>query len=757
MIALLIFLLFFLFLLLIVGTIVLIVLISKVNRLSERLECLETIPSPPRKPISSPSAPAARPQAGEREMPPVVGPTPVPPPPKRQTSPLQRETPKKKEHPWLKEGWEWFIGGRLLNRIGALALILGFGFFLKYAFDRNWITESVRVWTGGALGIGLVLLGGRFRRKGMTVFAQGLVGAGLAIDYLAVYASFNFYHLIPQPAALFLMSLVTALAFQQSLRHDSIAVSLLGWAGGFLTPFLLSTGEVNEVGLLSYMALLTAGLLLVSLKKEKWVPLPPLTLIGTYFIWLSVREISENTLLLFGFLTLYWGMFLAAEVRFGRNRQVTGRVLRQAAAAVHALMYFGGMFLLFHQDQQLAGWISLGVGLVYWLIQWKLPLEKGFATQMKLTALTFAGVAVPLWFSPFPTVALWGLGALALLWQGRRKSSPHLRIFASILYMVAFLRLLSQGEAWMAPVETHLPLWNLRALAFLLLAGAAAGGALLLRRTRGEAWSIIQGALQTGWVMLLFLWMTVETNDWFRQRLAEQPGSETALNFTHLMGLAGIWSLYALSLVWVGLKKRMYPLLFSGTGILFLSLVVGGIRGLMYQPLDAYLPLFNLRFLVLGLSAAVLLGVSFQLRRHESKNAPWAKRTRVILPLLASLVLFELFTVETRDYFQQALERLPSGDAEASRSLFNMQQLAISGVWLLYSITLMAVGIRRRLRSLRILAMGLFGLTILKIFIFDLSFLDTLYRIFSFIGLGLILLAVSYIYQRYKDRFSLTG
>lgn len=760
MIALLIFLLFFLFLLLIVGTIVLIVLISKVNRLGERLDRLETIPSPPHKPISSPSAPESppQPQPGERKMPPVVGSTPVTPPspPKRQTPPLQQETPKKKEDPWLKEGWEWFIGGRLLNRIGALALILGVGFFLKYAFDQNWITESVRVWTGGALGIGLILLGGRFRRKGMTVFAQGLVGAGLAIDYLAVYASFNFYHLVPQLAALFLMSLVTALAFQQALRHDSIAVSLLGWAGGFLTPFLLSTGEMNELGLLSYMALLAAGLLLVSLKKEKWVPLPLLTLIGTYFIWLSVQVFSENTLLLFGFLTLYWGMFLAAEVWFGRDRQVEGRGIRQAAATVHALMYFGGMFLLFHQDQQLAGWISLGVGFVYWLIQWKLPLEKGFATQIQLTALTFAGLAIPLWFSPFPTVALWGLGALALLWQGHRKPSPHLRIFALILYMVAFLRLLFQGEAWMAPVESHLPLWNLRALAFLLLAGAVAGGAFLLRQIRGKAWSIIQGALQTGWVMLLFLWMTIETNDWFRQRLAEQPGSETVLNFTHLMGLAGIWSLYALPLVWVGLKKQMNSLLFSGTGILFLSLMVGGIRGLVYPPLDAYLPLFNLRFLVLGFSAAVLLGVAFQLRHYES-NAPWAKKFRVILPLLASLVLFELFTVETRDYFQQAIERLSSGNPEASRSLFNMQQLAISGVWLLYSITLMAVGIRRCVRNLRILAMSLFGLTILKIFIFDLSFLDTLYRIFSFIGLGLILLAVSYIYQRYKDRFSLTG
>ena len=46
--------------------------------------------------------------------------------------------------------------------------------------------------------------------------------------------------------------------------------------------------------------------------------------------------------------------------------------------------------------------------------------------------------------------------------------------------------------------------------------------------------------------------------------------------------------------------------------------------------------------------------------------------------------------------------------------------------------------------------MALFGFTILKIFIYDLSFLDTLYRIFSFVALGLILLTVSYLYQRYR-------
>jgi len=52
--------------------------------------------------------------------------------------------------------------------------------------------------------------------------------------------------------------------------------------------------------------------------------------------------------------------------------------------------------------------------------------------------------------------------------------------------------------------------------------------------------------------------------------------------------------------------------------------------------------------------------------------------------------------------------------------------------------------------ELRLQAIALFGIAILKIFIYDLSFLETLYRIFSFVGLGVVLLAVSYLYQRYR-------
>jgi uncharacterized membrane protein len=65
---------------------------------------------------------------------------------------------------------------------------------------------------------------------------------------------------------------------------------------------------------------------------------------------------------------------------------------------------------------------------------------------------------------------------------------------------------------------------------------------------------------------------------------------------------------------------------------------------------------------------------------------------------------------------------------------------------------MLAIGMNRRSKLLRIMALALLGLTILKVFLFDLSSLERLYRIFSFIVLGAILLAVSFLYQRYRQR-----
>ncbi|MBK6836975.1 MAG: DUF2339 domain-containing protein [Bacteroidetes bacterium] len=63
---------------------------------------------------------------------------------------------------------------------------------------------------------------------------------------------------------------------------------------------------------------------------------------------------------------------------------------------------------------------------------------------------------------------------------------------------------------------------------------------------------------------------------------------------------------------------------------------------------------------------------------------------------------------------------------------------------------LMVIGIYRQRLNIRLVSIILFGLTIAKVFFYDLSYLDTIHRIVSFIGLGVILILVSFLYQKYK-------
>ncbi len=292
--------------------------------------------------LSEPSLPPAPIIAGQPMLPPELAPAPAPlfvPPP----------TPPSR----TREEWEALIGGKLLNRIGALALVIGVGFFLKYAFDNNWLSETVRVLIGAVAGFLLLAGASRSRTRGLMIFAQGLVGAGIAVLYLSVYASFNYYSLVSQPVAFVLMAAVTIIAFTQAFRYDSIAVSLLGWAGGFLTPFMLSTGEANEIGLFSYIALLAAGMLVVVMKKEKWAILEPLTLAATYviyFLWYGQEYKPDSFALTLFFAVLFWALFFIVDLVNSFRRVNVLEELRNVSAGFNAGLFYLALFLLINGD-----------------------------------------------------------------------------------------------------------------------------------------------------------------------------------------------------------------------------------------------------------------------------------------------------------------------------------------------------------------------------------------------------------------------
>ncbi|HYP53580.1 MAG TPA: DUF2339 domain-containing protein, partial [Pyrinomonadaceae bacterium] len=108
-------------------------------------------------------------------------------------------------------------------------------------------------------------------------------------------------------------------------------------------------------------------------------------------------------------------------------------------------------------------------------------------------------------------------------------------------------------------------------------------------------------------------------------------------------------------------------------------------------------------------------------------------------------------SVEAYGYFEARLRAASPGGGRA-RELALAQQLSLSVIWTIYGGAMLVYGRLRRNSLLRWMALALLGLTTLKVFLIDLASLDRIYKVVSFLLLGLILLAVSYLYQKSRRR-----
>src|SRR6059058_3248422 len=302
-----------------------------------------------------------------------VSTSPAIPPPLPVTAPAAvREAPKESEPPPIPQelidakarqpaipirppiDWEQFMGAKLFAWIGGLALFLGVAFFVKYSFEHNLIPPELRVAIGFLAGIALVIGGVALKRKENVVTAQTLCATGILILYAVTFACRSFYHfpffgLIPTFA---LMSLITAAAFLLAVRLDAPVVAILGIAGGFLTPVLLSTGQDNPFGLFGYIALLDIGLLAVARRKE-WSSLPILGALGTVLMqiawvgnfFLHGQYFAGNKTLIpmavfLGFEILFLAGALASKRAGKLDTAISGAALAVGAFAMFWAFYF---------------------------------------------------------------------------------------------------------------------------------------------------------------------------------------------------------------------------------------------------------------------------------------------------------------------------------------------------------------------------------------------------------------------------------
>ncbi|HEX6201762.1 MAG TPA: DUF2339 domain-containing protein, partial [Thermoanaerobaculia bacterium] len=351
-------------------------------------------------------------------------------------------------------------------------------------------------------------------------------------------------------------------------------------------------------------------------------------------------------------------------------------------------------------------------------------------------------------------ITAWAALALLLHLAGRRWPRRGLEVAGDAVSLVALLGLVAgpliAGNPLLAPIDVgRLPVFNLLLWVYgaPALALAALARELARRPAATEGPARLVGARLAGWTaaVLAVALVTLEVRQAFQGPFLHRP----EIRFAEWGALIVAWlAAAALPLA----AARRFPgrdlqgrdLQALGDGLVVLALI-----GLAAGPLFAANPLWSHRAVgslpVLNLllwtygAPALLLAVHAAARRERR---PALGRAAGV----GSLVLvFLLVTLEVRQAFHGSY--LDAGAATHG------EQYAYSAAWVLLGTVLLAAAIARRgSRALRLASLAVMALAVGKVFLYDTAHLTDLYRVLSFLGLGLSLLLLAWIYQRFVFR-----
>jgi uncharacterized membrane protein len=426
------------------------------------------------------------------------------------------------------------IGAQLLNRVGILAVLIGMAWFLKLAFDRDWIGPGIRILVGLACAAGLMGWSERFRRQGFTAFSYSLKALGTSIAYLSLWAASSIFHLAPSWLIFLAMTAVTIANAVLARRQDSELLGVYALAGGLATPALLSMGQSNQVFLFSYLALLNAGALLL-LALHPWKRLAAGALLGTavYYVGWTFNESSPSGLpLTLLFLALFFAGFAAAPLLILRRSGLPALSpsdslflivfpTANAAATFVALMVLLGDAM--HHPWR--PWVTLVLALACLLLARVSPATLGSTlsrTHLGL-GIFFITVAVPLQFDGYVVTLCWLGESLVLVALAKAGSDAALRVFATVLVMVAAL---SVCLDWFAATPRPLAVVaNMHFASSLIAAGVFAAvtwlslsalGAYPERSRAFGSWTYLAGFASVAFSVTLLVAVSLEIHHyWF--------------------------------------------------------------------------------------------------------------------------------------------------------------------------------------------------------------------------------------------------
>jgi len=637
---------------------------------------------------------------------------------------------------------EKFIGENLISKIGIAILVLAIAFFVKYAIDNNWIGAAGRVGVGLICGGILIGIAHRLRHS-YKAFSSVLVGGGLAVFYFTIALAYHQYQLFNQTTAFVIMLVVTAFSVLLAILYDRQELAIIALAGGFITPFLVSNGRNDYTVLFSYLLILNAGLLIIAYNKL-WRLLNILSFGFTAVLfasWLLSLPYDAPMATYRGgweFATAFYLLFffinIAYTIRKGRLFTASdfGILLANTCLYFAAGLYFVAQLGL----DRYKGMYCAAMGIFHlaatWFLFRKNSADKNILYLLVGLTLSFVSLTAPIQLHGHYITLFWASEAVLLYWLFIRSGIPLIRV-AAVLVWGAML--VSLAMDW---VNIYMPVYDIPAAV-----------------RQNHLPIVFNKGFMTGLYAAVSCWALYYL----------RPGAFLAKLALIAAGvvfyIAGVLEIhFQFDFYYPDFELwELYVLLFT---YLFLFVIALGRNvGLLAVAVPVYLvslvAVFHVQQYML-----------YTGRQGGHFLAHW------VGDLLTGLILFRLVSRSRKERFIIEPElftwiicivTVTFVSAEGQllvNSLFYSHELGLNELarvynktglpilWGLCSFACMWLGMRHKFKPLRVFSLALFTLTLVKLFLFDIRNIPIAGKIAAFFCLGVLLLIVSFMYQRLK-------
>lgn len=680
---------------------------------------------------------------------------------------------------------EEFIGGNLISKIGIGILIIGVGLFVKYAIDNELLGPVARVIGGFGAGLGLVGLAYYFREKYQN-YSGILLGGGLAILYFTTFAAYDLYGLIPKAAAFSLMLVYTAFGVFAAYIYNVQSIAVIGMVGAYAVPVLLSDGTGEVRNLLIYITIVNIGILTLAFRKY-WRGLNIISFIltwGVLLAWLVDRYSStEDFTTAIIFSTLFFLTFYVSHLAYKLIHLETFTWKDVVSLLANSFIFYAiGYALIDDVDggDKWLGLFTLANALVHFAVTYIIYNRKlADRNLFFLTAgmvLSFLTLAIPVQLDGNWVTVIWVAEAVVLFWVGRSQKVLYYEVLAYIVSVLGFVSLLHDwgtgysGSVYQDPEFFLTPVFNVWFLTSMLV--VAAFGAMVWIQGKFDKTEVAKKweGLQKLGMVLVFAMLVIasfgsvfpEINQYFTQKIINTKitidgGDNYNYNLRNFIGFWGInyaflyWAVFLLLNQRLWARRELHVVGLVASGLVLLAFIAGGIPNL-YDLREFYQTqtpdqLFSrgpgyiwMRYICFAFLALNLWAVWRSVKQLD--NPRLSIFTELALHFVALVVLSSEL---------QHIAHMLQPDADSYILERKIRRVGFSVLWGVYALGLMIIGFWKKRQYVRVGSIVLFGVILVKVFIFDLDKTSLGNKTVIFLALGVLLLMISYLYQRYKD------